>query len=77
MQAEAVSDMCPNCERLITADSESRVQRFALFDIENFALMKGQWAIARMAREARLGKIGALDNSNMSAIIQSQKRDIE
>lgn len=58
-----------DCERLISVDSEARRQRFALSDIENYALARGLWAIARMAREAR--GIPPIDNSVTAAIIPS------
>ncbi len=61
---------CPNCAAL---DSESRMQRFALFDIENLALTLGEFGIARLARIARLGKVAylaeCLDKSTTGATI--------
>ena len=46
-------------DRLIIEDAVLRRQRFALADIETFALAMGYFGIARVARLARLGAIAS------------------
>lgn len=68
---------CPDCERLIGEDMVSRRQRGALYDIENLAHALGHYAIARMTRRGRIGKIAcniedaALQKTNTEVTIPS------
>lgn len=67
---------CPDCERLIGEDAVSRKLRGVLFDIENLAHGLGHYAIARMARRGRIGKV-ACDNEDAARLASEAALEIQ